>query len=149
MFWPDVAGKLPVVIHRVPVLVEESNCPAVPPLPYESTKLLFKVRVPLAVVFCASTTSLVKVLTPLTSKLSLIEVAPLTVNGPLRVLVPVRVIASPLMVVVPVKVDSPLTAKELFKVVWAAVTLKSVVIEVWELPSVNRFWLFTHALPFQ
>ena len=136
MFWPDVAGKLPVVIHRVPVLVEESNCPAVPPLPYESTKLLFKVRVPLAVVFCASTTSPVKVLTPLTSKLSLIEVAPLTVNGPLRVLVPVRV-------------DSPLTAKALFRVVWEAVTLKSVVIEVWELPSVNRFWLFTHALPFQ
>ena len=142
VFWPDVAGKLPVVIHWVPVLVEESNCPAVPPLPYESTKLLFKVsvllavRVPLAVVFCASTTSPVKVLTPLTSKLSLIEVAPLTVNGPLRVLVPVRV-------------DSPLTAKALFRVVWVAVTLKSVVIEVWELPSVNRFWLFTHALPFQ
>jgi len=136
VFWPDVAGKLPVVIHRVPVLVEESNCPAVPPLPYESTKLLFKVRVPLAVVFCASTTSPVKVLTPLTSKLSLIEVAPLTVNGPLRVLVPVRV-------------DSPLTAKALFRVVWEAVTLRSVVIEVWELPSVNRFWLFTHVLPFQ
>ena len=136
VFWPDVAGKLPVVIHRVPVLVEESNCPAVPPLPYESTKLLFKVRVPLAVVFCATTTSLVKVLTPLTSKLSLIEVAPLTVNGPLRVLVPVRV-------------DSPLTAKALFRVVWEAVTLRSVVIEVWELPSVNRFWLFTHVLPFQ
>jgi len=111
--------------------------------------VLLAVRVPLAVVFCASTTSLVKVLTPLTSKLSLIEVAPLTVNGPLRVLVPVRVIASPLMVVVPVRVDSPLTAKALFRVVWVAVTLKSVVIEVWELPSVNRFWLFTHALPFQ
>ena len=51
--------------------------------------------------------------------------------------------------VVVAKVLLPVTVSVESNVVAVAVTLKSVVTVVVVVPSVNRFWLFTHAAPFQ
>ena len=55
----------------------------------------------------------------------------------------------PVTVKSPVMVVLPLTARSEFNRVAVAVTVKSVVIVVVVVPSVNRFWLFTQAEPFQ
>ena len=93
--------------------------------------VLLAVKVPLAVVFAATSKSPVRVVLPVTVKVeSKVVSVPVTVKSPVIVVV-------------------PLTARLEFKVVAVAVTLKSVVIVVVVVPSVNRFWLFTHTEPFQ
>ena len=131
---PAFKASLSLQTVEVPVVV--SICPLVPALPELSTRaalrviVLLAVKVPLAVVFAATTKSLVKVVLPVTLKVeSKVVSVPVTVKSPVIVVV-------------------PLTARLEFKVVAVAVTLKSVVMVVTFVPA-NSFSFSTHSLPFQ